>query len=456
MTASLPAFPETANSPNAAILSVDGLDLPYRFKYHPRSNIPWKKIADNYQEWIDFNQWSKEREQKDLNPQWRIFQRYLALHEVAGRIIGAVGDCRIYRDDGYFHPSFNSYVREGDDIITSAHSLLWIFLMDGTLVRLSPLTHLNLREINVGQQEILLHAKITRGNMLWLSRKQHLFPESKDRETDGLFLPLAFEEANPAWQESLENLNLEHSKKLNQLIIENNQIFRDKKSYSLIVLPTGYYWGEETQAEFIVLDGSNSYLKNRSAKFFNPGLGDLDSSEISSNLSTSSAQQQPSFTIFGDETFTTTPLKVDTWYQVAYDGTSISEENFDNDQRFHFSEFPTRRLNSIFVARELMLKKYSSPLFRPQISAKELAEEMGFKLWKKMFCNENENENDNDNDLCLRLRFLRNQIPLEEKMELLAWQKMRKKMLARGEDIATLQEFGPWAYGDSVGGFVQE
>ena len=64
-------------------------------------------------------------------------------HEIVGRFFQCVGRCRVDRGLNFFNPSFSTAIYEGDEVQTIGESFAWIFLLDGTMVRLSPESSIN-------------------------------------------------------------------------------------------------------------------------------------------------------------------------------------------------------------------------------------------------------------------------------------------------------------------------
>ena len=165
------------------------------FKDHRRSLIQWKEL--DHKEWLSFKKWKEEYEKREKFPPWERLKRERSLKERVGYVVDCRGECFLYRGLGKNKIQFKSTVREGDEIQTKKDSYLWLFLMDGTMVRVSPQTSLTMREINISPNEVFLHARINFGNVLWLSREGSFFDERSERETDALFHPHPLYEVLP-------------------------------------------------------------------------------------------------------------------------------------------------------------------------------------------------------------------------------------------------------------------
>ena len=433
------------------VFSATENDEEYSYRHHKRSTIDWVDAYYNYKDWVNLDTWKKKRALRDKNPDWRILKRHLALEEIMARGLECSGSCRVYRGEGHFNANYLSYIKEGDQIETQKESYLWLFMLDGSLLRISPQTIISFNEINVSKSEMFFNIRVTRGNVLWLSRLNHKFPINKLRETDGIFLPLTYSDANPEkklpnidednlynlWAESLEDINIKHSEELNEMIEYNNKTFESKPTYVFISSPSGYLFGKDITTELIILEGNGAYLKNRSVKFFNNDLDNIKDRDI------------PQYYLLGNEVLEPTDLRVDQWYRVDQNGENIQEIDTSSDRRFIFTEFPTKRITSIITARELMLVRHSKALFDNYITKKDLAMKTGHKLWDGL------SENKNGKTLLdKRLNFLLANTRIFETRQLKFWNDTREKFLARGDDIAEVKEFGSWAYGGAIGSFL--
>jgi hypothetical protein len=91
----------------------------------------------------------------------------------------------------------------------------------------------------------------------------------------------------------------------------------------------------------------------------------------------------------------------------------------------------TSKINSILVAREMWIEKYSS-CFYQKLDEIQLAEKCSRRLWQ-------------DAEFELRLKFLREQTRRVETSNLVMINKIKQQMLERG-DIFTNSEFNPEYY----------
>ncbi|MEE2743410.1 MAG: hypothetical protein VYD54_05845, partial [Bdellovibrionota bacterium] len=254
--------------------SLDSAEL--YFKGQKRSLTRWEGI--DQKKWLDFYSWKKEREGKDRFLSWENLKRERDLKERVGHVVDCRGKCLLYRGLGKNKIQFRSTIREGDEIQTFKDSYLWIFLLDGTMVRLSPLSSITLKEINLTQREVFIHARVNFGNLLWLSRDDVGLSEIEKRETDTLFQPIPLYEALPKVKKEKVNEKdlfsffkkdgptLEQYKKLNQFIDKDRAFYESKKKLAFLVMPNATLFGERLKVEIVVLLGGETYIKRRDHK----------------------------------------------------------------------------------------------------------------------------------------------------------------------------------------------
>jgi hypothetical protein len=391
------------------------------FKYQEKSLIQWDKLDAN--KWMDYDQWLKEIKLKEKWPNWERVVKERRNKENVGRVLACYGECLVYRGASEFKAQYRSAILEGDEIHTGENSYIWVFLFDGTLVRLSPTSSVTFKELNIGSKENFIHARINLGNVLWLSRESHQYSEHNQRDTDTLFLPLKFFEANAKRdfrevdeenlfeyvKKSQETLN--QVKRLNNLIKENESWVKNKKTYSFLVLPNGTVSGYGTQMEFVVLLGDESYLKKRSLK----SLG-IDQEEIN----------ESKFFFRGFANTQEQILDVGLWYKIGQKGRVIEE--YPDRGLHNMGEFPTKKITTILVARELMLKKYSEFLFG-EYNSDFLALEKGYRLWGSL--------DEDGSDMQQRLQFLTEYTRRIETTNLLTAERFRRKLIERGDKVTS-------------------
>lgn len=169
------------------------------FKGQKQSVTSWGDIPVN--NFLSFKEWKEESDIRDQVPDWEKIIRERNHRELVGRIYQCSGICRIDRGESFFNGTHRTGIYEGDEIQTVGDSYAWIFLFDGTMVRLSPQSSVTFNEFNVGVKENFINARINAGNVLWLSRHENTFNEVNIRETDVIFFPYAEYESLPVTEQ---------------------------------------------------------------------------------------------------------------------------------------------------------------------------------------------------------------------------------------------------------------
>jgi hypothetical protein len=342
------------------------------------------------------------------------------------------------RGQSFFNPSFRTAVYEGDEVLTIGESYAWIFLFDGTMVRLSPESSVSFNEINIGVKENFLNARVNAGNVVWLSRNEELFEERNNRETDVIFFPLAMYEAQATSDkktyeedqliEMLEEKKtvFNQYKNLNQLIEFNNLHTHKKPTYAFIVTSNASFMGYNPSLEIISLLGGKTYFKKRSHRF----LGLM--SDVGTDANEIFIQKR------GFENATLTPLNDDIWMVMDEKGRNL-EEATEHTYWLSMGEFLTKYIPSIMVARELMLSKYSEFAFLEKNEAKSLAQNVGYRLWGAINSKDTENDPSKKQDLEQRLDFLKEYYRRIETTNLLVSTHFRERLKERGESIKSME-----------------
>lgn len=385
-----------------------------KFKGQKNSLIKWK--TTNPIEWMDLSLWKKQSLLKDKYPDWKTKLKERSLREKVGFVMDCFGDCRLYRGVGFAKVQYKSTVYEGDDIVTLGDSYIWIFMLDGTLIRLAPNSSITFKELNIGIKSNFLHARLNSGNILWLNRHEHLLKPNNTKETDTLFLPLSMFDANPKHQKTQidednlfaligeQNITTGKYKRLNKWIKENNDWTNKKPTYSFLVMPNGTMFGKDFDMEFIVLLGNESYFKQRKYS--------------QTKYVTEEKEQDVEFFYRGFENRGTLKPILGQWYKVGEKG-RVAEEI--KGEKFTIGEYITRNIPSIFLAREMMLRKYSPVLFKKNITGQELAIKSGYRLWGEM-------DPEKKDDLYLRVNFLKEYTRRIETTNLLVAGQFKRKM----------------------------
>ncbi|MBF0298504.1 MAG: hypothetical protein HQK51_07270 [Oligoflexia bacterium] len=341
------------------------------YKGEKQSLINFDEIKAD--DWLDYRHWLSELNSKIKDPLWKKKFRDNSYKEIMGRALACVGECRIYRGTKYAKSTYRSSIKEGDEVQTLDNSYLWIFLMNGTMVRLAPNTSVSFNEFNISTDGFFLYVRINQGLVLWSSRDANPLPESSLSETDALFLPLRTLSANfhkekktiTEEQFSLiledDQTHLKHVQKLNCVVKLNNKFFKEKESYSLIVMPNGSIYGKNLNFFGLVENLGSSYIKSY-ASTDTEGTSEVE------------------FYYRGYKNKDAFKLKENSWYKVDSYGKAI-EEFSEGDKIFGLPELLTKRITSVLLARETLLLNYSLPLFDKKITNDELIIKHGYRLW---------------------------------------------------------------------------
>ncbi len=401
------------------------------YKSQKNSNFDWGNI--DITKFLSLSAWKDQSEERALNPNWQKNFRERENKEIVGHFFQCVGQCRIDRGDSFFNPSFRSSIFEGDEIQTTGESFAWIFLLDGTMIRLATDSSVTINELNIGARENFINARINYGNVLWLSRKLDLYEEKNIRETDVLFNPLALYEAQPVpdrkpykedqllgmVEEKMTHLN--QYKNLNKLIEDNNKLIKEKPSYAFIVMPNATVSGYRPEIDAVCLIGGKTYLKNRSSKL----LG----------LKTEKSDDEIKIQMRGFENKEMISLESDKWFSIDEKGKLISTEE-EHSHWLSMGELITRNIPSLMVARELMIQKYSDVIFNEKIDPKELIATYGYRKWGVL-----KSEDGKKSDMQLHLEFIQEYSRRIETTNLVASSKFSDRLKSRGESM-NIVEYG--------------
>lgn len=401
----------------------ENYDDKYTYKNQKLSSFTWDDVPEK--EFLSFGKWKNESDVKDTLPEWEKTYRARKNREVVGRFFQCVGTCHVEGSEGFFNPAYRSTIYEGDDIQTIGNSYAWVFLLDGTMVRLSPDSSVTINEINLGKTENFINARVNSGNVFWLSRLAKSIIENNFRETEVLFFPLNLYEANPETEikpYNEENLyllaeekmtNLNQVKRLNLLIEDNNtNLVKGRKTFAFIVTPTITFMGYEPVLEILSLLGGKTYFRKRPFEEQEYKIADGDT------------DAEIQYQLRGYDNKELTPLKTYEWMEVDLKGKNVTEVN--DAYWFNMGSFITKRIPSIMVARELLMKRYSDFLYQKEYDQLTLAKKEGYRLWEK-------SEQDE------RFEFLKEFSRRMETTNLLSSAHFTERMKSRGQKLAATE-----------------
>jgi hypothetical protein len=341
------------------------------------SLIPWSELDP--ESWLSVDKWLLQRKLKDQNPDWKLRLRDDRQTEHMGKVLQCRGKCDVYRGTTKATVQHLSRIDEGDEFITGPDSVAWVYLIDGSLVRIGPSTSISFQEINWTKDQVFIFARLQKGHVFWHNRNPTDFPEELSPETDAISLPLLVREANVAWFErelfqkqsdadrSVETMKQEEVvaknqiKKINELRKQNNSEGVNSTQV-MIVAPNVTLVGNGTSFDLFHYPGGKSHFKRR--------LG-LQGSTLNIQLR-------------GYTATAITPISEEAWYEVEVNGRSHSKvANVTGS--LEITELLTRRIKTIELAREFWMEKYTLPIVKSIEKPKELAIKHGYKLWNDDF-----------------------------------------------------------------------
>jgi hypothetical protein len=378
------------------------------FKDEKQSQIEWERL--NVKEWFSFESWLKEQRLKVADPNWSDDQKELARQEIMGRVISCVGDCRVYRGEGFNRARHLSVLRELDDLQTFADSYLWVALVDGTLLRIGPKSSVSLKELNVLEDRFFLHVRANHGQIFLKNRSTATLPLSSLQETDVLFLPLRLYEANP---EVFEKITENQVQRYNQWMLDNLALGIQKTTYTYIVFPNGTLQGENLETSLFTSLGGEGHFKITAQN---------QTSENSAIL------KSGALTLRGFKQTQAPDIFFDQWYTIDPAGRELAKtsESTETYRNLSLMELTYRRFPTILLANEMFIKKYSLSLFQKNLDFLSLGEDAGYRLWSL-------------EEFQQRLNFLDSYTVKAETALLLSAQMLREKSLFRNEGEGPLQ-----------------
>lgn len=389
------------------------VDLQKPLKGQPHSLVPWSTIEP--EDFLSIRTWLIEREIKDSNPEWKIRLRQDSHQELVGKILQCTGTCKILRGLDGVNGQFLSQIVEGDEIRTEKDSIAWIYLMDGSLVRLSPETSFTLNEINFSPKNILLEGRLNEGHVFWHPRGTEELPFDSAPETDAISLPLMLKDANQEQferkifmgqndlerrQEVMaldENAVTNQFTRLNALKKMNNGKSAPKTTM-LLVAPNVSLLLRDVSVDFVSLSNGKSYFKKRTTR----------------------EDELFQIQLRGYTEMDKITIKDSSWNSVESHGRFHSLVS-DVPSTLEIMELLTKRIKTIELAREMWFEDYTLPVVAGLKDKKILAEKFGYWLW--------------GDELQKREDFLVEYTRRIETTNLTAIEKLTAKLEARGEEL---------------------
>jgi hypothetical protein len=341
------------------------------------SIIPWKGIDP--EEFLRIEPWIRARKIKDETPDWKIRLRDHRHLELMGKVLKCVGTCPVFRGTAKVNVEHLSRIVEGDEFRTEKDSFAWIYLVDGTMIRLGAESSLSFHEVLVSPKEIFFLFRLNQGHAFVHPRqKEEVKPEFQP-ETDSIFLPLMLRESNLEWYERArfsaqsdrehlqevmdlkENAIKDQFARLNELKKSNNEAIEkfqrsDLTTRVMVVAPNISVTGSGVSFNMIHLPGGKTWFRKSA------GNGSL-------------MMELRGYT-------GTTTMNVDapeSWNEIEPMGRLVTVAS--PMAELDVAELLTKRIQTIELAREMWLQKFSLPLFEVIGDQKKLGVEQGYRLW---------------------------------------------------------------------------
>ncbi len=332
-------------------------------------------------EWLDIDRWLANRSIKDANPDWKIRIRLNSHKELVGKVLKCVGTCQNFRGIRPVSIRHLSQIKEGDEIQTGKDSNLWIYLINGNLVRLSPETSVSFNEINLSKNEIFFELRINQGHIYWHQRVNEKIPFNAAPQTDQVSLPLMVREANIEFferqiyqkEDELQRFisMTENGSKANEKLFEkineykstHQELMNKYKTHVFVVAPNFSLDVINTSFDAVYSPNEKGYLKRR------------DDIVVNENL-----ERRFNLHYRGYKNTSTEEIIDSRWVEMSSDGKSRSVLD-EATPHLSIIELLTKRIFSIELASEIWLEKYSLPVLKAISNEAVLAQDHGYRLW---------------------------------------------------------------------------
>lgn len=343
-----------------------------------RSLVKWDDLDAN--KWLDFNHWKEQRSKLDKMDNWRKELRDLSHSEIVGKVIQCLRNCRSLTGEGGAKVQYGSKLKEGDEFRTGVDSYAWIYLVDGSIMRVSPESSISFIEVNISQKSVYLAARLNYGHIYSQSRRVGKFKTRDLAETDLALYPLFLKNANREnfarmeyqnIREDLKNLyNLERNpghvgqyRELNRLIAQDAKEFQRLDSDFFLFTPNASFSFKNANFHVFYETMGKTWVKM-------PYLNDF-MDEDSRKVSGEAGRR-------GHVNKTMSSMELGRWYQMDKEGANFVPRRAP--KRFDILEHFVKRVPSVQIAREIYLREMSLFL-KEKVTPKELAKNYGYRLW---------------------------------------------------------------------------
>lgn len=347
------------------------------FKDQQRNTLKWGQVKEK--QWLSFKVWKDERKLKDQNVAWRNEVRASGHDAIIGKVIKCIGVCHTYRGVKKVSVEFQSLIKEGDEFSTDRDSYAWIFLVNGSLVRVAPNTSLSLLEINFTRKDDFIMMRLNNGYMNYLPRSSHQLKVEEKVETDLGFSPLQIKKANREYYMMKAFRKLTRAERfkftigaspgakeqylaLNELIKKNNESLSNRETKVFIFTPNFSLEGSKGQAHLF-------YEPNGKGFFY------LSPKDATSGENTDIVVGKRGY----NNTSSFTP-KWNIWYEVDSYGKEIGPKQGEFSLLKGSLGF-LKRIPSLLLVRELWIEKKLRPMLTGDMDEKQVAKRFGYRLW---------------------------------------------------------------------------
>ena len=388
------------------------------YKGQTNSLIDWALLDPN--EWLDIDYWKMTRRARDTYADWKIRLRDSSHKEIVGKVIQCLGDCISSNEKGSTPVQAGSLILEGDELVNKKDAVLWVYLVDGSIARLSSESSFSVFEVNVMSNKIFYNIRMNYGHIYFQHRRIGKYKEYDLAETDQSMLPLLIKEANREHFMRQDFKLLDDQDQLNYVLEENpGYVTQYKELNKLLSQDIDKYLKWETEV-FVFTANATFKLNNpvfhlfyedlsQSKIFLTDRIHGFDAHEKDKRKSSGML----SFRGYRNEEAATIP--VDQWMSVDAEGKSQGRD-FEMKKKIRPIDFFVKRIPSIHMARELYLNKISNFLI-DDFDKEKLAVKYGYRLW------------DTNKEMRLRLKYLISYVRRSETTNLRSMKKLFKDEL---------------------------
>ena len=259
---------------------------------------------------------------------------------ILGKVIKCVSECMIFRGEFQIGVKAGNLIFQGDTLETTKDGQLWVYLVDGTVARLSSNTSISFSEFKFNEESMLFFIRQNYGEAYVLMRDFENLPSQSGQESDLSFLPILSSrdmlKVFKADGHDLSSLRQRISRRKYNGVKSNYShhiFFRGQKISSNIlwVTPKGDYLAKEGEFHFIV--------------------GDLGSVRFWINADNSKVQLRGLKENDQD-------VERNSWYVFGENGESIEKDEKGNEIGWPM-RLMTKNISSVLIKREELFAAYS-------------------------------------------------------------------------------------------------